>query len=121
MEYSMARVLEVARSLGMRIEDARAFAARLLGGRSTVSGSTGGRSGSGEGRRVVSVSLDADLLDKALRLTDSGGQAAMIERVLGEFVARESARRLADLGGTEPNIEPIRRQREDAHGLIGGL
>ncbi|HEX9645162.1 MAG TPA: type II toxin-antitoxin system VapB family antitoxin [Acidimicrobiia bacterium] len=46
--------------------------------------------------------LDDDLVDEARRLTGITGKTALVRAGLQALIARESARRLAALGGSEP-------------------
>jgi hypothetical protein len=44
-------------------------------------------------------------------LTGMTEKTALVRRGLEALIAKESARRLADLGGTEPKLAPIPRRR----------
>jgi Arc/MetJ family transcription regulator len=55
--------------------------------------------------------LDDDLLAKAQRLTGTTEKTALVREALGALVERESARRLALLGGTEPDLREVPRRR----------
>lgn len=59
--------------------------------------------------------LDDELLAEAGRLTGMSEKTALIHEGLRALIARESARRLAALGGTEPQLEPIPRRRVAEH------
>lgn len=59
----------------------------------------------------TTVNLDGALLEKARRLTGMQERTALIHAGLKALVERESARRLARLGGSEPRLGPIRRRR----------
>lgn len=59
--------------------------------------------------------LDDELLDKASRLAGLVGKTATVHAGLEALIARESARRLAALGGSEKALRPIRRQRLAPH------
>ena len=59
----------------------------------------------------TTVTLDDDLLKDAQELTGLTDKSALIRAALTALVARESARRLAKLGGTMPDIEDIPRRR----------
>ncbi len=50
----------------------------------------------------ISVTLDDDLLEEAQRLTGLTHRKDLIQEGLKALIARESARRLARLGGSEP-------------------
>ncbi|AUB82717.1 hypothetical protein THSYN_18415 [Candidatus Thiodictyon syntrophicum] len=53
----------------------------------------------------TTVNLDEGLLNEAQRLTGLTQRAALIQEGLKALIARESARRLALSGGSEPQIE----------------
>jgi len=55
--------------------------------------------------------LDDDLLTEAQRLTGTTGKTALVREALGALIERESARRLARLGGTEPSLADVPRRR----------
>jgi Arc/MetJ family transcription regulator len=59
----------------------------------------------------TTLNLDAELLEEAQRLSGLTGKTAVIHAGLRALIARESARRLAALGGSEKALEPIRRRR----------
>lgn len=55
--------------------------------------------------------LDDELLGKAQRLTGLAEKTAVVHAGLEALIARESARRLAALGGSEPRLKPVARRR----------
>lgn len=59
----------------------------------------------------TTINLDQDLLDEAQRVTGLTERTALIREGLKALIERESARRLARLGGSEPQIKPIPRRR----------
>jgi Arc/MetJ family transcription regulator len=59
----------------------------------------------------TTLNLDEDLLREARRLTGIEEKTALIHTALRELIARESARRLAALGGSMPNAAAGRRRR----------
>lgn len=59
----------------------------------------------------TTLNIDDDLLNEATRLTGIGEKTAVVRAGLEALIARESARRLAALGGSEPGIRPVRRRR----------
>lgn len=59
----------------------------------------------------TTVVLDDDLLAEAQRLTGTTEKTALVREALGALIERESARRLARLGGTEPALRDIPRRR----------
>lgn len=56
--------------------------------------------------------LDDELLAKAQSFTGLEEKTPLIREALRALIERESAKRLSNLGGTEPTLAPIRRQRE---------
>ena len=58
--------------------------------------------------------LDDELLEKAQKLTGLREKTAVVHAGLDALIARESAKRLAALGGTERALRPIRRRRSRA-------
>lgn len=62
----------------------------------------------------TTVNLDQDLLDEARRLTGLTQRANLIREGLRALIERESARRLARLGGSDPQIVPIARRRPES-------
>lgn len=61
----------------------------------------------------TTVNLDEELLDKARLLTGIKERKALIDEGLRVLIQRESARRLAKLGGTEPELRAAPRRRTD--------
>jgi Arc/MetJ family transcription regulator len=55
--------------------------------------------------------LDDDLIREAQRLTGTMEKSALVREALRALIERESARRLAALGGTEPGFRPVPRRR----------
>jgi Arc/MetJ family transcription regulator len=55
--------------------------------------------------------LDDDLLAEAQRLTGMKEKTLLVREGLTALIQRESARRLARLGGTEPELTAIPRRR----------
>ena len=62
----------------------------------------------------TTVNLDTDLLAEASRLTGVTERTALLHAGLRALIERESARRLARLGGSQPDIEFAPRRREGA-------
>jgi Arc/MetJ family transcription regulator len=59
----------------------------------------------------TTVNLDEDLLEEARRLVGTTERTALIHEGLRALIERESARRLARLGGSQPDLEvPPRRK-----------
>jgi len=61
----------------------------------------------------TTITLDDELMADAQRLTGLTEKSAVIREALKALVARESGRRLALLGGSEPNAQYIRRRRSE--------
>lgn len=59
----------------------------------------------------TTVSLDDDLLAQAEAYTGLKERSALVREALKALIERESARRLARLGGTEPDLRAIPRRR----------
>jgi len=61
----------------------------------------------------TTVNLDDALLEKAIALTGTEERGVLLRDALAALIARESAKRLALLGGTEPELEVSRRRRSE--------
>ena len=59
----------------------------------------------------TTIALDDDLLAKASAMTGLSERTALVREALKALIERESARRLARLGGTEDGLEPAPRRR----------
>jgi Arc/MetJ family transcription regulator len=59
----------------------------------------------------TTLNIDDELLNKASRLSGIVEKTSLVKRGLEELIARESARRLADLAGTEKKLKTVRRRR----------
>lgn len=59
----------------------------------------------------ITLSIDDALLDKARGLTGETELSALVREGLKASIERESAMRLARLGGSEPDLEPVPRRR----------
>lgn len=62
----------------------------------------------------TTVNLDEELLEEARRVSGVEGRTALINAGLRALIERESARRLARLGGSDPDLEPIPRRRPES-------
>ncbi|MBE7564371.1 type II toxin-antitoxin system VapB family antitoxin [Acidithiobacillus sp. HP-6] len=62
----------------------------------------------------TTVNLDDDLLVQAKNLSGVEERGALLKEALRALIERESARRLARLGGTESQLQDIPRRREPA-------
>jgi Arc/MetJ family transcription regulator len=59
----------------------------------------------------TTLAIDDDLLAKARSLTGIRETSALVRRALTVLVQREAARRLIQLGGSAPDLQPIPRRR----------
>lgn len=59
------------------------------------------------------LTLDDDQLAVAAELTGITRKSALVREALTALIQRESARRLARLGGSSPDLRPIPRRRSD--------
>ena len=62
----------------------------------------------------TTLALDDELLAKAQAFTGLKEKSAVVREALKALIERESARRLARLGGSEPDLEPVPRRRSSA-------
>jgi len=62
-------------------------------------------------RMRITVVIDDELLAEARELSGLREKTAVLHAGLRALIARERARRLAALGGTERGLKPIRRRR----------
>jgi len=61
----------------------------------------------------TTLNIDDQLLAEARRLSGVTEKAALVREGLRALIERESARRLARLGGSEPQLKPIPRRPAD--------
>jgi Arc/MetJ family transcription regulator len=59
----------------------------------------------------TTINIDDALLAKAAKLTGPMDRTAMLSEALKALIERESARRLARLGGTQPMLKVAPRRR----------
>jgi len=59
----------------------------------------------------TTLNLDEDRIEQARRLTGIQEKTALLHAALDALIARESARRLAALGGTQPGLTAPPRRR----------
>lgn len=59
----------------------------------------------------TTITIDDELLATAKRYAKLDETSAMIREALTAYVQREAARRLARLGGSDPNATPAPRKR----------
>lgn len=62
----------------------------------------------------TTLNLDDELLTRAARLSGIDEKTALLHAGLKALIERESARRLATLGGTERKVSAIPRRRSRA-------
>ena len=60
----------------------------------------------------TTINIDDELLAKAARLAGPMDRTAMVSEGLKALIERESARRLARLGGTQPTVKAAPRRRQ---------
>lgn len=59
----------------------------------------------------TTLNIDDELLGEAQRITGVTEKTALVREGLRALIERESARRLAQLGGSEPQLEPVPRRK----------
>jgi Arc/MetJ family transcription regulator len=59
----------------------------------------------------TTVTIDDELWSAAREYTGISENSALIREALKSLVQREAGRRLARLGGTQPDLKPIPRRR----------
>ncbi len=62
----------------------------------------------------TTLNIDDKLLGEAQRITGLTEKAALVREGLRALIERESARRLARLGGSEPQLESVPRRQSDS-------
>jgi Arc/MetJ family transcription regulator len=62
----------------------------------------------------TTIILEEELMDEARRLTGIEEKTLLVHEGLRALIARESARRLAQLGGSDPDASAGPRRRPDA-------
>lgn len=61
----------------------------------------------------TTLNIDDALLEKAQQLTGLTEKVALVREGLRALIERESARRLASLGGSEPQLKAVSRRHSD--------
>lgn len=61
----------------------------------------------------TTLNIEDKLLVKAQRVSGLQEKTALVREGLKALIERESARRLAQLGGTEPQLHPVPRRRSN--------
>ena len=62
----------------------------------------------------TTLEIDDELLERAMELTGLKERTVLVREGLRALIERESARRLARLGGSEPGLPPVRRRQSAA-------
>lgn len=62
----------------------------------------------------TTINLDDELIRQAAELTGRSGKSELVRLGLEALIARESARRLARLGGSDPAAAATPRKRQSA-------
>ena len=60
----------------------------------------------------TTLNIDEELLDQASKMTGVGEKTTLVRLGLEALIARESAKRLAKLGGTEKQLKDVPRRRD---------
>jgi Arc/MetJ family transcription regulator len=61
----------------------------------------------------TTIALDDDLIAKAQAYTGLEEKTALVREALKALIQREAAKRLANLGGSQPGIKGAQRRRPD--------
>ncbi|WP_017930371.1 type II toxin-antitoxin system VapB family antitoxin [Robiginitomaculum antarcticum] len=61
----------------------------------------------------TTITIDDVLLEKAGQLTQLKERSALVREAFEALIQRESARRLARLGGSEPNLKNVPRRQPE--------
>ncbi len=61
----------------------------------------------------TTINIDDEILSKASEVTGIKEKTALVRMGLEYLIARESAKRLAKLGGTAKDLRPIPRRRSN--------
>ncbi len=59
----------------------------------------------------ITLNIDGDIVKKATKLTGVKEKTSLVRLGLEALIARESARRLVELEGTEKTLKPVPRRR----------
>ena len=62
----------------------------------------------------TTLNIDDELLSEAQLLTGVTEKTALVREGLRALIEREGARRLARLGGSEPQLQPVPRRQSDS-------
>ena len=61
----------------------------------------------------TTLNIDNQLLAEAQSMTGLAEKTTLVREALKVLIERESARRLALLGGSEPQLQPVPRRQSD--------
>jgi Arc/MetJ family transcription regulator len=64
-------------------------------------------------RMRTTLAMDDDLVSQARQFTGVQEKSALVREALKALIERESARRLAPLGGTEPGLAAVPRRQSE--------
>ena len=59
----------------------------------------------------TTLNINEELYDKAAEMSGVREKTALVHLGLKTLIAREAARRLAKLGGSQKRLKPVRRRR----------
>lgn len=62
----------------------------------------------------TTINLDDTLLSEAERVSGIKERTALVNEGIRALIERESAKRLARLGGSQPTLKPIHRRRSES-------
>jgi Arc/MetJ family transcription regulator len=68
----------------------------------------------------TTLNIDDRLLTEAQRITGLAEKSVLVQEGLKALIERESARRLALLGGSEPQLQPVTRKQSKQCGINYG-
>jgi Arc/MetJ family transcription regulator len=60
----------------------------------------------------TTLNIDDELLERAAEMTGTTEKTKLVRLGLEALIARESARRLAKMGGSETQLKPVARRRD---------
>jgi Arc/MetJ family transcription regulator len=60
----------------------------------------------------TTINIDDELLVRAIKLAGPLDRSALVREGLKAFIERESARRLARLGASQPHLKAVPRRRD---------
>jgi Arc/MetJ family transcription regulator len=60
----------------------------------------------------TTINIDDDLLAKATKLSGAADRTAVVREALKALIERESAKRLALMGGSQPKLKAAPRRRQ---------